>query len=365
MEHKFLIYTKSCIFAKLLVVYTFIRNILFLFDAEQVHHFSLAFLSYLIKIPFAKSILKKVYCIQDPKLHRTRCGLHFQNPLGLAAGFDKNAAYIPVMECLGFGFVEIGTVTPLPQPGNDKPRLFRLPKDKAIINRMGFNNDGADIVAERLRKLGKRNIIVGGNIGKNKWTSNEDAVKDYRICFEKLFDVVDYFVVNVSSPNTPGLRALQDKDSLLQILFCLQEFNQQQNKSKPIFLKIAPDLTNEQVAEIVEIVEATKIQGIIATNTTISRDVLTTPNDIVLSIGAGGLSGAPVREASNKIIHEIVRNQKLAFDVIGVGGIMNETNALEKMNLGCSLIQVYTGFIYEGPGLNKRICNAILKNSTS
>ncbi|MEI6312988.1 MAG: quinone-dependent dihydroorotate dehydrogenase [Bacteroidota bacterium] len=343
-------------------MYSLLLKILFLFDPEDIHHFTLSFLHFFIQIPFAKNILRALYLKNDTRLAVNKWGLHFRNPVGLAAGFDKNAKYIEVMECLGFGYVEIGTVTPLAQAGNDRPRLFRLPKDKAIINRMGFNNDGADSIVERLKALKKRKILIGGNIGKNKITPNENAVDDYIICFEKLFDHVDYFVVNVSSPNTPGLRALQDKDSLLEILGSLQKINLVKAKPKPILLKIAPDLGDEQIHEIVEIVNTTKIQGIIATNTTISRETLDTDEKVVESIGAGGLSGKPVREKSNRVINIIQTTSNKSIDIIGVGGIMNRSDAIEKFQLGCCLIQLYTGFIYEGPGLAKKICKTILSS---
>lgn len=343
-------------------MYSLLLKILFLFDPEDIHHFTLSFLHYFIKIPLAKSFLRFFFLNDDKDLQVQKWGLVFRNPVGLAAGFDKNAKYIEVMECLGFGYVEIGTVTPLAQAGNDRPRLFRLPEDKAIINRMGFNNDGADRIVERLKALKKRKILIGGNIGKNKITPNEKAVDDYIICFEKLFDHVDYFVVNVSSPNTPGLRALQDKDSLLEILGSLQKINLSKSKPKPILLKIAPDLGDEQIHEIVEIVNMTKIQGIIATNTTISRETLQTDTEEVVAMGAGGLSGKPVREKSNRVINIIQSTSNKSIDIIGVGGIMNKSDAIEKFQLGCCLIQLYTGFIYEGPGLVRDICESLLSS---
>ncbi len=306
-----------------------------------------------------KSIFRSIFLVSDKRLERKIFNLTFRNPVGLAAGFDKNAKYIDVMEVLGFGYLEIGTVTPKAQSGNDLPRLFRLKKDKAIINRMGFNNDGADIIVDRLKKLKDRKIIIGGNIGKNKVTPNEEAVNDYVICFEKLFDVVDYFVVNVSSPNTPGLRALQDKDSLLTILSTLQKLNHQKSAPKPILLKIAPDLEPEQVKEIVEIVTETKIAGIIATNTTIAREPLTTDKEFVTALGAGGLSGLPLTNKSSQIIQFILQYGP-EIKVIGVGGIMNADDAIEKLNLGCPLIQIYSGFIYAGPGLVTSINRKLL-----
>jgi dihydroorotate dehydrogenase len=288
----------------------------------------------------------------------TVAGVEFANPVGLAAGFDKNAEFLDILPAFGFGFIEIGTVTPLPQAGNDKPRLFRLVKDKALINRMGFNNDGADRIVERLKKRPKE-LVVGGNIGKNKVTPNENAVDDYVICFEKLFDYVDYFVVNVSSPNTPDLRALQDKGPLTEILSTLMSMNLAKTNPKPIFLKIAPDLNESQLLDIVEIVQETKIAGVIATNTTISRANLTTDTQVIERIGLGGVSGAPVRAMSTSVIQFLHDKSGGKFPIIGVGGIYSPQDAQEKLDSGASLIQVYTGFVYEGPVLIKRILKGI------
>jgi dihydroorotate dehydrogenase len=282
-------------------------------------------------------------------------GIHFTNPVGLAAGFDKDARWVDALECLGFGFIEIGTVTPLAQAGNPKPRLFRLPKDEALINRMGFNNAGAKAAAERLRKR-SGNIIIGGNIGKNKITPNENAVDDYLICFNDLFEVVDYFVVNVSSPNTPGLRQLQEKEPLMALLSTLMQENKKRHKPKPILLKIAPDLTNNQLDDIIAIVNETGIAGVIATNTTIDRSGLATAPAELEQMGAGGLSGRPVGSRSTEVIRYLVQNGKNAFPVIGVGGIHSATDAQEKLDAGAALVQVYTGFIYEGPAIAKKIC---------
>lgn len=300
---------------------------------------------------------------KDPSLERREFGLTFRNPVGLGAGFDKNAIYLRELEALGFGFVEIGTVTPLPQAGNDKPRLFRLPEDKALINRMGFNNDGVKEIKERLeewKNKGRSRMIIGGNIGKNKVTPNEDAWKDYEICFNELFDVVDYFVVNVSSPNTPGLRALQDKDALLKILGVLQENNHSRPHPKPLLLKIAPDLTDEQLHDIAEITSIVKLDGIVSSNTTISRDNLSiTSKNSADKIGMGGLSGLPLQDLSNTVLkklHQLTGNQ---IPIIGSGGIYTGKDAKEKMNAGASLVQVWTGFIYEGPGIVKNICKTI------
>jgi len=278
----------------------------------------------------------------------------------LAAGFDKNAVLIPEMASFGFGFIEIGTLTPKAQVGNPKPRLFRLKKDQAIINRMGFNNDGVTTAIEHLKKR-PANIIVGGNIGKNKVTPNEEAISDYEKCFDQLYDYVDYFVVNVSSPNTPNLRALQDKEPLTKLLRTLHTKNQQKDKPKPILLKIAPDLTNEQLDEVIEVVIDTKTDGLIATNTTIDREGLQASNDQVEAIGAGGLSGQPLKKRSTEVIKYIYQKSNGAFPIIGVGGIASPTDAIEKLEAGASLVQIYSGFIYEGPSLIKNIKKALIK----
>jgi len=303
-------------------------------------------------------LMRTFYHHKSENMITTVAGVEFANPVGLAAGFDKNAEFLDILPAFGFGFIEIGTVTPLPQAGNDKPRLFRLVKDKALINRMGFNNDGADRIVERLKKRPKE-LVVGGNIGKNKVTPNENAVDDYVICFEKLFDYVDYFVVNVSSPNTPDLRALQDKGPLTEILSTLMSMNLAKTNPKPIFLKIAPDLNESQLLDIVEIVQETKIAGVIATNTTISRANLTTDTQVIERIGLGGVSGAPVRAMSTSVIQFLHDKSGGKFPIIGVGGIYSPQDAQEKLDSGASLIQVYTGFVYEGPVLIKRILKGI------
>jgi dihydroorotate dehydrogenase len=285
-------------------------------------------------------------------------GLKFKNPIGLAAGFDKNATMVEDLAEFGFGFIEIGTVTPLPQPGNEKPRMFRLPSDDALINRMGFNNQGVDVAADRLKRINKKGLIIGGNIGKNKNTPNADAVNDYIKCFDRLFDVVDYFVVNVSSPNTPGLRELQEKEPLKSILNTLQQRNRKNDISRPILLKIAPDLTNSQLDDIIEIVKETKIAGVIATNTTLSREGLSAPES--LKNESGGLSGKPLSKRSTEVISYLSRQSDKSFVIIGVGGIHSPEDALEKIKAGASLIQIYTGFVYEGPGLIKRILKRLL-----
>ena len=303
-------------------------------------------------------LLKRSFSVKSNNLQRTLFGLSFENPVGLAAGFDKDARWIDELSTLGFGFIEIGTLTPKAQPGNEKPRLFRLPEDHALINRMGFNNGGVMDATERLKKR-KSNVIVGGNIGKNKVTENEQAVNDYLICFEALFPHVDYFAVNVSSPNTPGLRALQEKKPLLEILLRLQEVNNVKPKRKPILLKIAPDLTDEQLNDIIDIVAESKIDGVIATNTTISREALKTAPTEISAIGAGGLSGLPLSKRSTEVIRYLKQKSGNAFPVIGVGGVHSAEDAMEKIQAGADLIQLYTGFIYEGPGLVKSICSRL------
>lgn len=289
--------------------------------------------------------------------------IQFSNPVGLGAGFDKNAKYLAELECLGFGFVEIGTVTPLSQAGNDKPRLFRLPKDKALINRMGFNNDGVKEIAKRLKKWKEKNknskLVIGGNIGKNKITPNEDAWKDYEICFKELHPYVDYFVVNVSSPNTPGLRELQEKESLRKILTHLQAINTSQPAPKPLLLKIAPDLTQEQIDDVIDLALEIKLDGLVATNTTISRSGLQTSASRVQAIGAGGLSGLPVKQRSTEVVKYICQKTGGKIPVIASGGIFTGDDAKEKLDAGASLVQVWTGFIYEGPGIVKRICKSL------
>ena len=310
------------------------------------------------KIPGVRFMLKRSFTINDKRLQRNLFGLSFENPVGLAAGFDKDARWIDELSSLGFGFVEIGTLTPKAQPGNEKPRLFRLPEDHALINRMGFNNGGVMAATERLKKR-KSHVIVGGNIGKNKTTENEQAVNDYLICFEELFPYVDYFAVNVSSPNTPGLRALQEKKPLLEILLRLQEANASKAKRKPILLKIAPDLTDDQLNDIIDIVAESKIDGVIATNTTIVRAPLKTSPTEIEAIGAGGLSGLPLSNRSTEVIRYLKQKSGNAFPVIGVGGIHSSEDALKKIEAGADLIQIYTGFIYEGPGLAKKICSEL------
>ncbi|RFS15911.1 quinone-dependent dihydroorotate dehydrogenase [Emticicia sp. C21] len=329
-------------------------------DAEKIHYLVMDVLKFACKIPFMPAILRLIYEKKDPRLERKVFGLRFKNPVGLAAGFDKNGLWTDELSNLGFGFVEIGTVTPRAQMGNDKPRLFRLKQDEALINRMGFNNEGSGAAANQLRKR-KTKIIVGGNIGKNKLTKNDDAVYDYLKSFNDLYPYVDYFVINVSSPNTPGLRALQEKDPLKYLLKTLERDNGRKSKPKPILLKIAPDLTDEQLDDIIEIVKETRISGVIASNTTISREGLVTDKAEVDEIGAGGLSGKPLAKRSTEVIRYLSEKSKKAFPIIGVGGIHSAEDAIEKLKAGASLVQVYSGFIYEGPGIVKDICEGILK----
>lgn len=344
-------------------MYSLVKPILFKFDPEKVHYFVVCNLKRFNSLPGGAALSRAIWAFNEVRLEREVFGLKFKNPVGLAAGFDKNAEVINEMANLGFGFVEIGTVTPLPQPGNDKPRMFRLPADSALINRMGFNNEGVEAAAERIKayRESEQNdpeLIIGGNIGKNKVTTNEEAVNDYIKCFNALVDVVDYFVVNVSSPNTPNLRALQEKEPLKHILNTLQQLNVQQAKPRPILLKIAPDLTDSQLDDIVEIVQETNITGVIATNTTISREGLKTGED--LTSETGGLSGKPLTQRSTEVIRYLSVKSGKSFPIIGVGGIHSPEDALEKLAAGASLVQLYTGFIYEGPGLISRINKKLL-----
>jgi dihydroorotate dehydrogenase len=363
-------------------MYKIIRSILFMFDAEKVHHFSMNGLRLLCKVGVIKKIIARQYrgyelgvtgyefknpqpTTRNPKL----LDLPFKNIVGLAAGFDKNAKYLNELEALGFGFVEIGTVTPLPQDGNEKPRLFRLPKDMALINRMGFNNEGVNKVAERLKiwqtnnkhqtpndkQQNTKHLIIGGNIGKNKITPNENAWMDYEICFNALHDYVDYFVVNVSSPNTPGLRALQEKEPLKKILTHLQKLNTNFTNQKPILLKIAPDLTQTQIDDVIDLVQEIKLDGLVAANTTIDRTNLSTDKSLLTSIGAGGLSGLPVKARATEMIQYISQKTNGTLPIIASGGIFTGADAAEKIAAGACLIQVWTGFVYEGPAIVKNI----------
>lgn len=373
--------------------YPLIRSILFNLDAEDAHYFAMNNLKRGCHIPGVKNIIRSSFQYNHPSLGKTVFGLPFKNPVGLGAGFDKNALYLNELELLGFGFVEIGTVTPKPQAGNDKPRLFRLKEDKALINRMGFNNDGVEAIAARLKQraasIGNRQssivngepgsrgndgsiynpqsatcnpMIVGGNIGKNKVTPNEDAWKDYEICFNGLFDCVDYFVVNVSSPNTPGLRELQEKDSLRKILSQLQNINNGKTARKPLLLKIAPDLTTSQLDDIIDLAFEVKLDGLVATNTTIDRQKLSAQSKAKSEqIGAGGLSGLPLRERATEVVTYLCKGLQGNIPLIASGGIFNGADAREKMNAGAALVQVWTGFIYEGPGIAKNICKQLVQ----
>ncbi|WP_224483694.1 quinone-dependent dihydroorotate dehydrogenase [Robertkochia aurantiaca] len=334
-----------------------LRPLLFRFDPEQVHYFTFRLIRFLHGIPGYAALVRKNFVVDDPRLEREVFGLTFRNPVGLAAGFDKDAVLFRELSDYGFGFIEVGTLTPKAQPGNPKKRLFRLKEDQAIINRMGFNNGGVSEARLRLEK--KNGVLIGGNIGKNKVTPNEQAIDDYEACFEALYEVVDYFVVNVSSPNTPNLRALQDKEPLTRLLNRLQKLNKEKPEPRPVLLKIAPDLTDSQLKDIVDIVRDTGIAGVIATNTTISREGLQDDN----KTETGGLSGKPLKERSTEVIRFLHRESGGSFPIIGVGGIHSAEDALEKLDAGASLVQLYTGFIYEGPALIKSINKALLDRS--
>jgi len=335
-----------------------VQPLLFLFDPEKVHYFTFSIIKWVSYLPGVSFLIRALYQVNHPNLEREVFGLKFPNPVGLAAGFDKNAVLFKELSNFGFGFIEIGTLTPKGQEGNPKKRLFRLKEDAAIINRMGFNNDGVDEAVKRLKK--NKNILIGGNIGKNKVTPNENAVDDYVYCFQSLFDYVDYFVVNVSSPNTPNLRALQDKEPLTHLLSTLNSLNHKKSSPKPILLKIAPDLTHSQLDDIIEIVVATKIDGVIATNTTLNREGLQSGN----KSEAGGLSGKPLGERSTEVIRYLADQSKKAFPIIGVGGIHSAEDAVDKLNAGASLVQLYTGFVYEGPAVVKRINKLLLSQNS-
>ncbi|HEY0042032.1 MAG TPA: quinone-dependent dihydroorotate dehydrogenase [Flavisolibacter sp.] len=362
-------------------MYQLLRKILFLLPTETAHYFSMNVLKAFCSVGSFRNLLKKSFSPPAP-LHRDLFGLSFKNPVGLGAGFDKNAKYLRELETLGFGFIEIGTVTPRPQAGNDKPRLFRLPKDKALINRMGFNNDGVEAIAGRLKQWRKKvgswqltddsiantqtpvihhrsSLIIGGNIGKNKITPNEEAWKDYEICFRALHPFVDFFVVNVSSPNTPGLRELQEKESLRKILVHLQELNKTFSVQRPILLKIAPDLTLEQIDDVISLAQEINLDGLVATNTTISREGLQTPGSEITNIGAGGLSGKPVGKRSTDIVQYINQKTNGAIPIIGSGGTFTAEDAKNKLAAGASLVEVWTGFIYEGPAIVRNICKGL------
>ena len=337
-----------------------VRPVLFLFDPEKVHHFTFSLIRFLCKIPFVASIFRGMYQVEDKRLERTLFGITFKNPVGLAAGFDKNAVLYNELANFGFGFIEIGTVTPIGQVGNSKKRLFRLKDDKGIINRMGFNNDGLEVAIEQLKK-NKEKLIIGGNIGKNTQTKPENYTADYEACFKGLHPYVDYFVLNVSCPNVGSHAKLNDKDYLLELISAVQKLNNQEVIQKPILLKIAPDLNNNQLDEIIELVAETKIDGVIASNTSTTRDNLKASDELLKEIGNGGLSGKPIKAQSTKVIQYLSKNSNKSFPIIGVGGIHSAEDAIEKINAGADLVQIYTGFIYEGPNLIKEINKALLK----
>lgn len=342
-------------------MYNLVKKILFRYDPEKVHYKVMSWLTRAYNLGLGKKYLESNYCLAHPSLEREVFGLKFKNPVGLAAGFDKDAKFVDELACLGFGFIEIGTVTPRPQDGNEKPRLFRFPQDAAIINRMGFNNEGAEAAARRLRER-KTDIIIGGNIGKNKTTPNEEAVKDYELCFKTLFEVVDYFVVNVSSPNTPNLRELQEKKPLHDLLLHLQNLNLSYPHPKPLLLKIAPDLSDRQLDDVLDIVNSVRLSGIVATNTTIDREGLNSSDkQLIERTGAGGVSGKPLKQRSTEIVRYIARKTEGKLPIIAVGGIFTPEDAREKLEAGASLVQVYTGFIYQGPAIAKNICKSLVK----
>jgi dihydroorotate dehydrogenase len=337
-----------------------IRPIFFLFDPEKIHYFTFYLIKLLCKIPLFSNIFRSFYQINDEKLERTLFGLTFKNPVGLAAGFDKNAVLYNELANFGFGFIEIGTVTPKGQVGNPKKRLFRLKDDQGIINRMGFNNEGLEAVIQQLKK-NKGHVIIGGNIGKNTQTFPENYTEDYKECFKGLHRYVDYFVLNVSCPNVGSHAKLNDKDYLLELISECQKLNNQEEKQKPILLKIAPDLNNKQLDEIIELVAETKIDGVIASNTSTTRDNLKISKKRLQEIGNGGVSGQPIKNQSTQVIKYLADTSNKSFPIIGVGGIHSAEDALEKLNAGADLVQVYTGFIYEGPGLIKKINKALLE----
>lgn len=317
------------------------------------------------RFSLTNTLIRNAFQFRSSQLEKELWGLRFPNPVGLGAGFDKNASYLNELEALGFGFVEIGTVTPRAQPGNDKPRLFRLPQDKALINRMGFNNDGVTAVKQRLinwNNTANSRMIIGGNIGKNKITPNEDAWKDYQICFNELHNEVDYFVVNVSSPNTPGLRELQEKEALRRIFGVLQNDNTGKSNPKPLLLKIAPDLTQEQLDDIISLSFEMKLSGLVATNTTVDRSMLS-PAGIQKSkaIGIGGLSGKPVQQRSNEVLSYLSKNTNRQIPIIASGGIFTGEDAADKFSKGAELVQVWTGFVYEGPAIARKICTYLAR----
>ena len=337
----------------------FIRPFLFLFDPEKIHYVTFSLIRFLCKVPLMAFVFRWLYKIEDKRLERTLFGITFKNPVGLAAGFDKNAVLFNELANFGFGFIEIGTVTPKGQEGNPKKRLFRLKDDQGIINRMGFNNDGLEIAIQQLKK-NKGKLIIGGNIGKNTQTTSALYTRDYELCFKGLHPYVDYFVLNVSCPNVGSHAKLNDKSYLIELISAIQKLNNQEIIQKPILLKIAPDLNNNQLDEIIELVAETKIDGVIASNTSTTRNNLKASNRLLKEIGNGGLSGQPIKELSTRVIKYLAQNSNKAFPIIGVGGIHSAEDALDKIEAGADLVQIYTGFIYEGPGLIKQINKALL-----
>ncbi len=338
-----------------------IRPLFFFFDPEKIHHFTFFAIKFITKIPGVSYLVRRMFVIENPKLERTLFGLTFKNPVGLAAGFDKNATLYKELANFGFGFIEIGTITPKAQIGNPKKRLFRLIEDEGVINRMGFNNNGVDEAIKQLKK-NKNKVIIGGNIGKNTATLPENYTEDYVSCFKKLHPYVDYFVLNVSCPNVGSHAKLNDKDYLLEFISSIQKENEKFRKQKPILLKIAPDLNTIQLDEIIEIIAKTKLDGVIATNTSISKKGLKTSKEQLDTIGYGGLSGKPIKDKSTKVIKYLAEKSNKAFPIIGVGGIHSAEDAIEKINAGADLIQIFTGFIYEGPSLVKKINKALLRS---
>lgn len=340
-------------------MFKIIRAFLFLFDPEKIHYFTVRCIRITLSIPGMKWLWKKMYDVEDKRLERELFGITFKNPVGLAAGFDKNATMYNDLAYCGFGFIEIGTVTPEGQEGNPKPRLFRIKDDSGLINRMGFNNNGLEAAVTALKK-NKGKIIIGGNIGKNTHTSPDGYTADYITCFEGLHPYVDYFVLNVSCPNVSSHAKLEDVDYLRELIAAVQELNDSKDVQRPILLKIAPDLNDQQLDEIIELVAETKIDGVIASNTSVNRNGLKTSDERLAAIGNGGLSGQPVKERSTRVIRYLATNSDKSFPIIGVGGVHSAEDAMEKMEAGADLVQIYTGFVYEGPSLIKRINQAIL-----
>lgn len=338
-----------------------IRPLLFLFPPETIHHLLISFIRLAFRIPGVLPLVRSFYSVNHKSLEIEFLGLNFSNPVGLAAGFDKNASVYKEFQAFGFSFIEVGTITPLGQPGNEKPRSFRIKKDRGLINRMGFNNQGAEAAASRLAQKRPKGLILGGNIGKNTLTPNERAADDYEAVFNAIYDRVDYFVVNVSCPNISDLRKLQDQDSLEQILGRIITLREQKEQKKPVLLKISPDLNEQQLNETLEIVERLEIDGIVATNTTVSRKGLKTPAEEIRAIGKGGMSGAPITARSLEVVRYIHQKSNGKIPIIAVGGIMSVQDALNMLDSGATLIQIYTGFIYEGPGLARKINRALLK----